>query len=112
MPIGQHLETVAKAGNWITYQDLINSFPVLLPALNGAWAAHPLSKIFETLDQQDAQNNRPFRTSVVVNKSTGKPGGGYFEALERLKGIRCLNDTARDAAWITELNAAYAYPWP
>lgn len=112
MPIGQHLETVARARNCITYQNLINAFPILLPPFDGAWPAHPLSQIFEALDQDDAQNKRPFRTSVVVNKATGKPGYGYFEALERLKGIKCLNDTARDSAWITELNAAYAYPWP
>jgi hypothetical protein len=112
MPIGQHLETVARASKCITYQDLINAFPTLLPPLDGAWPAHPLSRIFEALDQDDAQNNRPFRTSVVINQMTNQPGGGYFEALQRIKGITCLNDIARTTAWIKELNDAYAHPWP
>jgi len=112
MPIGPYLEIVAKSRRLITYQELINTFPTLLPHLDGAWSAHPLSRIFETLDQDDALNNRPFRTSVVVTKAKGEPGGGYFEALQRLKGITCLNAATRQAAWIAELNAAHAYPWP
>lgn len=112
MPIGPHLETVARLRSLITYQELINAFPALLPPLDGAWPAHPLAQIFETLDQEDALNNRPFRTSVVVTQATGEPGNGYFEALQRLKGINCLNAAARQAAWIAELNAAHAYPWP
>ena len=112
MPIGPRLEAVAKARRVITYQDLINDFPSLLPPLNGAWSAHPLSRIFESLDQDDALHRRPFRTSVVVTKANGEPGGGYFEALQRLKGITCLNASARQAAWIAELNAAHAFQWP
>ena len=112
MPIGSYLETVAKSHSLITYQELINAFPKLLPCLDGAWSAHPLSGIFETLDQDDVLNKRPFRTSVVVSKATREPGGGSFKALQRLKGITCLNAAARQAAWIAELNAAHAYPWP
>ncbi len=112
MSIGPYLENVAKSHRVITYQDLVNDFPTLLPALDGTWSAHPLSRIFETLDQEDALNNRPFRTSVVVTKARGEPGGGYFEALQRLKGRACLNAAARQTAWIAELNAAHAYPWP
>lgn len=111
MPIGPHLEAVAKARRVITYQDLINAFPSL-PPLDWAWPAHPLSRIFESLDQDDALHHRPFRTSVVVTKANGEPGDGYFDALQRLKGVTCLNASARQAAWIAELNAAHAYPWP
>lgn len=112
MPIGPHLQTVAKAKKVITYQDLIRAFPALLPPLDVPWPAHPLSRIFETLDQDDAFNHRPFRTSVVVNKATGEPGNGYFETLHQLKGINCLNAVARQAAWIAELNATHVFNWP
>jgi hypothetical protein len=79
-----------------------------------AWNAHPLSRIFEALDQEDALKNRPFRTSVVIkkDKQSPQPGAGYFEVLARLKGIKCLNEASRQQAWITELNAAHAYNWP
>lgn len=112
MPIGPYLKAVAKARRVITYQDLINAFPSQLPPLNGAWSAHPLSRIFESLDQYDALHHRPFRTSVVFSKANGEPGRGYFEALQRLKGVAFLNVSARQAAWIAELNAAHAFPWP
>lgn len=112
MPVGRHLEAVAKARGLITYQQRINAFPTLLPPLDGVWSAHPLSRIFEALDQDDDLHHRPFRTSVVVAKSSGEPGGGYFEALQRLKSINCLNAAARQVAWIAELNAAHAFAWP
>jgi hypothetical protein len=112
MPIGPHLEAVSKARRLTTYQDLVSAFPTILPALDGAWSAHPLSRIFEVLDQDDALHGRPFRTSVAFAKATGEPRGGYFEALGRLKGVNCQNAAARQAAWIAELNAAHAFAWP
>lgn len=110
MTIGAYLESVAKAHRLVTYQEVIRTCPTL-PALDGAWSAHPLSKVFESLDQEDASLNRPFRTSVVVSKAKGEPGAGFFEALQRLKGINCVNAHQRQAAWIAELNAAHAYSW-
>lgn len=113
MNVGEFLELKAKAKEIVTYQDVVIAFPDL-PALNGDWNTHPLSKIFERLDQEDAQKKRPFRTSLVVRKDKQKrmPGNGFFEALERLKGICCRNEAARESAWITELNNVYNFPWP
>ena len=113
MTIGIFLETVAKAQRVVTYQDVVSSFNYL-PPLKGNWNAHPLSAIFETLDQEDAYKKRPFRTSVVVKKDAANrmPGAGFFDALERLKGIVCRNEAARQQAWIAELNAAHGFAWP
>lgn len=113
MTVGKFLELKAKAGKIVTYQDVINAFPNL-PALNGNWNSHPLCKIFEDLDQEDKQKNRPFRTSLVVRQDANNkmPGNGFFDALERLKGIHCRNQTERESAWITELNDAHKFPWP
>ncbi len=112
MSIGTFLESAAKAKRLITYQEVVNKFS--LPPLEGNWNTHPLSKSFETLDQEDATKNRPFRTSVVVRKDKNNqmPGMGFFEALERLKNIKCLNDKAREKAWVNELNAAFGFKWP
>ena len=112
MSIGTFLESVARSKQLVTYQEIVTKFS-LLP-LHGNWNSHPLSQIFETLDQEDANKKRPFRTSVVVHtdKNNMIPGNGYFEALERLKSTPCRNEAARQAAWITELNAAYSFNWP
>ena len=109
--IAAHLESLATRSGVTTYGAIVERFG--LPPLDGAWSAHPLSEIFEVLDQQDAAANRPFRTSVVIAQELNRPGDGYFEALERLKGLpdpRTPN--ARDALWTAELNSAYNHPWP
>lgn len=105
------LEATAKRGDVIHYSDIVRQFG--LPPLDGAWGAHPLSKLFEYIDQQDSTANRPFRTSVVVAKESGGPGSGFFEALERLKGIQDpRTPVAREAIWLREIQACYQYPWP
>lgn len=109
--VGTLLETIAKNRDVINYGRIVEQFG--LPPLDGAWAAHPLSNIFEVLDQQDAAANRPFRTSVVVAAETNRPGNGYFEALHRLKNIPDPRTAvARDALWSGELQAAYNHQWP
>lgn len=109
--IGLYLESVAKSRGLTSYGELVRKFD--LPQLDGAWAAHPLAEIFELIDQQDALAERPFRTSVVVSQTTKVPGAGFYEALERLKGIPDpRSPDARFDLWIIEINAAHAYAWP
>ena len=112
MPAGAILEGVAKAKAVITYAEISSTLG--FPEHKGDWKSHPLCAIFETLDQDDANHGRPFRTSVVVHADPANrmPGPGFFEALERLKGVVCRNVSARQRAWISELNAAHQYSWP
>lgn len=108
--IGSYLESVAKKGGLTSYGELVREFD--LPQLDGAWTAHPLAQIFEVIDQQDVTAKRPFRTSVVVVQSSNMPGAGFFEALERLKGIPDSGSpNVRLAVWTSEVNAAHAYAW-
>lgn len=107
--IGQFLEQQAKKNKSIFYSDLVAHFS--LPPLEGAWLSHPLSEIFEVLDQQDANQNRPFRTSVVITKEGNMPGNGFFEALSRLKNIHATNDSQRMSVFTTEINNAFSHPW-
>ena len=108
--IGQYLESIARQSQIVTYGQLVQRFD--LPPLDGAWAAHPLAQIFDLIDQQDAKAERPFRTSVVVGQGSNMPGAGFFEALERFKGIEVnSNPDDRLAIWMSELNSAYAYGW-
>jgi hypothetical protein len=108
--IGSFLEEKLKRKLTTNYGVVATTFA--LPDFDGLWASHPLRDIFEAIDQQDANANRPFRTSVVIGVRTNSPGSGLLEALERLKGIEDpVTPSAREGIWLTELNAAYAYPW-
>ncbi len=108
--VGIYLQNMAKRQRTVYYNDLVQKYA--LSALDGIWSSHPLSQIFEVLDQQDADANRPFRSSLVVSKDKHRPGKGFFEALERMKGIADpKTEEARDKLHIHELNAAFAYNW-
>ena len=107
--IGKHLEKLAKKHMTCYYSDITAKFG--LPFLDGAWDSHDLSKIFEILDQEDADKNRPFRTSVVISKEFNKPGPGYFAAMSRFKSKHTSTETQRDALWLNELSKTFAYKW-
>ncbi|MBS3798589.1 hypothetical protein [Pseudoalteromonas sp. BDTF-M6] len=110
--VGRYLEDILKAHPQRTanYSSIAQAFG--LPDFDGAWSSHPLSEIFEVLDQQDSDADRPFRTSVVIGVNSNSPGPGFFEAMQRLKGIQePRTRNSREQLWLTELNKAYAYPW-
>jgi hypothetical protein len=108
--VGRFLESQLKAKRVTNYGVVAAQFG--LPEFDGAWAAHPLSDIFEVLDQEDALSNRPFRTSVVIAANSNAPGPGLFEAMARLKGVPDPKTSdARERLWLAELNAAYAHKW-
>lgn len=106
--IGTVLAETAKKHKTINYSTLCNMFA--LPPMDGLWNGHPLSEIIEQVDLEDAQKNRPFRSSVLVTKEHHKPGQGLFEALERMKGIKNVKKE-HEKIWMDELAAAYAYKW-
>ena len=110
--ISLHLENIAMNHRVVNYTEIVIQF--VLPSLDGAWAAHPLSHIFEILDTEDAIANRPFRTSVVITARGNGPGAGYFEALERLKKIpdpgECNSD-GRLALWLQQLRETHGCHW-
>ncbi|HCG8346997.1 TPA: hypothetical protein ACPVX0_004733 [Vibrio parahaemolyticus] len=111
--VGEYLESVLKARPQRTtnYSSIAEVFG--LPDFDGAWSSHPLSQIFEVLDQQDANSGRPFRTSVVIGVNSNSPGPGFYEAMERLnRKPDPKTQEAREELWIAELSKAYSYPWP
>ncbi len=108
--VGSYLEQKLKGGKTVTYQEIVSHFG-LLP-LNGLWSSHPLSNIFEVIDQQDANASRPFRTSAVVSKELNSPGDGFYDALGRLKGISIpKTKNGKEVLWTRELNAAFSHKW-
>lgn len=105
--VAKYLEQQAKIGAPITYTDVVRSFPDL-PPLTGAWRSHPLCTIFGDLDIEDDTNKRPFRTALVFAKETGRPGNGFFEMIETLRGVSVSKDQ-RDKVWTDELKALLAH---
>ena len=107
--IGLFLEEQARNNRTVYYGDVVARFG--LPPMDGAWLSHPLSRIFEVLDQEDAMSNRPFRSAVVISQERNMPGNGFFEALERLRGVQTSNEQQRLEAFVRELEATFRYPW-
>ena len=72
---------------------------------------HPLARAFETLDREDAEARRPFRTSMVISNEENMPGDGYFKSLSELKGLHAKSEKQRLEAFSQELSAAMNYQW-
>ena len=107
--VGLFLEEQAGKRCTVYYSDIVAHFG--LPSLSIPWPYHPLSEIFEVLDQEDTMSNRPFRSAVVISKEREMPGNGFFEALERLRGIQTSNEQQRLEVFVRELEATFRYPW-
>ncbi len=87
------------------YSDLTAEFEDL-PSLSGAWRSHPLCRIFDELDREDADFNRPFRTAIVVNRETFQPGPGFYESYSRfLLDGRPITPGERVSIHATQLSA-------
>ena len=107
--LATYLEDLARTGKPTTYESIAARFG--LPPLDGVWNAHPLSRAFDTLDREDAEARRPYRTSLVISKTRNMPGPGYFASLAALKGVRPNKKKDEAAIFLEELKAATEYPW-
>jgi hypothetical protein len=106
--IADFLEAKAKTDEFVYYSDLAARFG--LPPMNGAWSAHPLCDIFGQLDQYDEANKRPYRTSLVIGKETNMPGQGFFDTLNRLRGIDLpKNEDQKYKVWLNEVSQLRLY---
>lgn len=108
--VGDYLEgLVRKRGinAVLTYTQLARHFG--MPELTDAWLSHPLSKIFDELDDEDHAKARPFRTVLVYAEGLSTPGDGFFEMLRRLrfpeKTTLFRSDTEKLKIYNSELQA-------
>ncbi len=87
----------AKRGRTMTYTDLCNEIEAIRFDPHDPRLPHFLGQIST---EEDAAG-RGMITAVVVHKSDGHPGKGFFELARRL-GRTVLNE---EAAWISELQS-------
>lgn len=87
--LADYLERAAKAGTPVYYIDVTEYFQLPVPR---NWRNHVLCKMFSTLDQEDADAKRPFRTSMVVRKRQKFPGVGFFASLAEKTGRSVTSD--------------------
>src|SRR5437773_511663 len=84
--VGRFLEERArKAGKEavIFYNDIAAHFA--MPEVDERWQQHPLCKLFDVLDHEDARERRPFRTALVVSREKNMPGQGFFKTAASLR---------------------------
>jgi hypothetical protein len=105
--VGKYLEQQAKRGAPINYVDVVKNFPAI-PSLGPHWKSHPLCTIFGDLDIEDERHKRPFRTALVFAKETGRPGDGFHEMIDKLRGVS-VSKSQKDKIWTDELKALLAY---
>ena len=78
--VGEYLEWRARTLGTeapLYYDLLANHFS--LPEVTKDWSKHPLCRIFEQLDEEDALAGRPFRTVLVISQKQMIPGPSFFK---------------------------------
>lgn len=82
-----------------------------LPEVDERWQQHPLCKIFDVLDHEDARKGRPFRTVLVISRDKGRPGQGFFNTVSTLRNPVPSLDTDMEkwVFFLAELQALAAY---
>jgi hypothetical protein len=102
-PLAFTLRGVARSGEWTTEQ--------AIAPLAGVDPAHPdiageLGAVLEAIDRGEDAAWRPMLSAVVVARSTGLPGAGFF-AHARRYGIHAGSDD--QTLWRRELRQVHDY---
>jgi len=112
-PIMTSFEDVASAlekhtadKRFVTYNDF--AAEVGLPPVNNLFKKSAMNLFFEQIDADDSNEQRPFRTAVVVQKATGRPGSGFYRSLESFRGIT-IPPSEEEAAWEKEISHLQHY---
>ena len=95
------LESVARSGRVLTYADLTREACTdfeLRPQ------SPELAKLLCELLVEDAANDRPLLSSLVINRLTGRPGKGFFRLARHY--YRFSDD---EKFWLEELSSLYAF---
>jgi predicted transcriptional regulator len=106
--VASALESHASAKQTISYNDFADE--VGLPRPNNLFANSALKAYFEQIDWDDAEEERPFRTALVVKKGTGLPGTGFYKSLKLYRGSN--PECTQAQIWQKEIDALFDYYKP
>jgi predicted transcriptional regulator len=104
--LADSLEQKARDRQTVTYNGLAAELG--LARVNNMFANHPLSAFFEQIDAVDSLEQQPFRTALVVQKATSRPGSGFFKSLSLLRGIE-IAPADEEQTWQNEIDQLFAY---
>ena len=107
--VASALELKAALGQTISYNDFADE--VDLPRPNNLFSNSALKSYFEQIDRDDTEEQRPFRTALVVQKTSGHPGAGFFKSLELHRGESIPESNYADV-WKKELADLFDYYKP
>jgi hypothetical protein len=74
----------AKGMNGIIYYNQI-ARQFRMPRVTEAWYRHPLSGIFDEIDNDDHKKDKPFKTAIVISERKKYPGDGFFKMVLKLR---------------------------
>ena len=103
------LELRATLRQTITYNNL--AAELRLPLVNNMFSNHALSSFFEQIDWNDAEEQRPFRTAVVVQESSGRPRTCFYKSVEHHRGIH-ISESGQEEFWNKEIADLFDYYTP
>lgn len=95
------LRSAAKSGRVLTYADLAREASI---SIELGPRSPELAKLLCELLIEDASNERPLLTSLVINRNTGRPGKGFFRLARHYYRFR--DD---EEFWLEELRSLYDY---
>lgn len=104
--LADSLEQKARDRKTVTYNELAAELG--LPRVNNMFANHPFSDFFEQIDAVDSLERQPFRTALVVQKTSGRPGSGFFKSLSLLRGIE-ITQSSEEQIWQSEIDRLFTY---
>lgn len=106
--VARYLESrVTKRGvNGVVFYNKLAS-NLGFPPVTEAWTSHPLSAIFDEIDNEDHARGAPFRTALVISEATKYPGAGFFKMMLRLRfpNRSNLSDQERMTLFLAEAQA-------
>lgn len=104
--LAECLERKARVRRTVTYNDLAEELG--LPRVGNLFANYPLNAFFEQIDAVDSLEKQPFRTALVVQKVSGRPGDGFFTSLSQLREVT-IPSQDEEQVWKSEIDQLFSY---
>jgi hypothetical protein len=86
---------------YITYKELMDE-------MHGPGRAH-IGEVLEEVSCNEASENRPLLSAIVIHKSDRLPGDGFWKIGIIRENLERASQTERDAFWQEQCNKVWTY---